>query len=438
MPSAFDAKLFKGRATAPLRGRRLFGVKFAAAGICLLLLGACKAEFSGPYACETNYASCLSPERNLCETEITTDAAHCGVCGNACDVGATCSDSVCSGGAVQLATLQTGLAPSIAVNSTGVYWGSSSESQIMTVALTGGTPTPAATNLTGCGSSGLSFALDDNNLYYWSNSLPCTGGGCTTSGLADSTIPGGVVSSLLSNSQTSNAGCPSAMAIDGSHVYWLESQGSNSMLMSAPRSGGAVSTLTTIVGGGSVGNALVVTRTKALFISSQNGPSQLEGVNLSNPLPAPTPISTQVNGQSYGISVFAANDNYLFVSSSGCPCNNDQGNNNGILPIGRIDRFALDGSGGTNLAQFTGAISSMVVDASFVYWATDTTVWKVPIAGGIAKRVAGNLMDAAIPSLCDGSCYLPMNATISIAVDARNVYIADASPGVGAILRVGK
>lgn len=410
-----------------------------------MALCACKAEFSGPYPCETGYASCVNPGDNQCETDITADAAHCGVCGNACDVGAMCLDSVCSAGAVKLASLQSGTVPSIAVNSMGLYWGSPGDNQITTLALAvaGATPTPAATGVATCG-EGLPFGLDDNNLYYWSNSIPCTGGGCTTSGLADTAIPGGAVSSVVSGAQVANVGCPSAMAIDGSRVYWLSSQSGNTMLMSATRTGGTVSTLSTIVGGGSVGDALVVTRSQALFVSSQNGPAELDSVNLTNPTPAPTIISTQINGQSYGMSIFAANDNYLFLSSSGCPCNNNQSNNNqsnnsGMLPIARIDRFAPDGSGGTNLAQFTGVVNAMTLDASFVYLATDTTVWKVPIAGGVATRIAGNLTDGAIPFQCDGSCSLPSkSAALSIAVDAKNLYIADVSPGVDAIFKVSK
>ncbi len=419
--------------------RQSIYARIAIAAAFALALCTCKGEFSGPYPCETGYASCVNPGDNQCETDITADAAHCGVCGNACDVGAVCLDSVCSGGAVKLASLQNGSVPSIAVNSTGVYWASSGDDQITTVTLTGGALQPAATGVTSCGNSGIPFGLDDNNLYYWSNSLPCTSGGCGTSGLADSTIPGGTVSSVASGAQIANVGCPSAMAIDGSRVYWLGSQGSNTMLMSATRTGGVVSTLSTIFGGGSVGNTLVVTRSEALFVSSQNGPAELDGVNLSNPTPSPTIISTEINGQSYGISIFAANDNYLFLSSSGCPCNNNQSNNGGILPTGRIDRFALDGSGGTHLAQFTGVVNAMTLDASFVYLSTDTTVWKVPIAGGVAKRIAGNLADGATPFQCDGSCYIPNDSSkLSITVDAKNVYIADVSPGVNAILRVSK
>src|ERR1700690_3261909 len=125
-----DAGSLKSKFTDPRRGLRLGCVRVVAPGICLMALCACKAEFSGPYPCETGYASCVNPGDNQCETDITADAAHCGVCGNACDVGAMCLDSVCSAGAVKLADIQNGSVPNIAVNSTGLYWAASGDSQI--------------------------------------------------------------------------------------------------------------------------------------------------------------------------------------------------------------------------------------------------------------------------------------------------------------------
>ncbi len=126
----------------------------------------------------------------------------------------------------------------------------------------------------------------------------------------------------------------------------------------------------------------------------------------------------------------------MFVASGGCCDGNSS--SNGTLPVGSIDRFALDGSGGTNLAQFAGQINSMALDATNVYWATDTTVWKVPIAGGTSERLAGNLTDGTSPYQCTGSCDEQTKPTVSIAVDAQYVYIADGSPSVNAILKVGK
>ena len=415
---------------------RKFSTRLAIAGLSFATLCGCKGEFNGPYPCETGYASCVSPERNFCETDITADAANCGACGNACDVGALCVASNCLAGAQKLANFQNGSMPIIAVNSTALYGASSGQNQIFTMPTTGGTPTIAADNVMGCGNVGLPFALNDNHLYYWSNSFPCATGGCTTAGLVDMPIPVGTASLLVQNSQTLNIGCPSAFALDKSHVYWLGNQSGNTIVMSATLPGGNVSTLTTVLGGGSVGNELVVNRSVLLFATTQNGPAQLQALPLTGSPSAPTAISTQINGQSSGFNSFVANDSYVFVASGGCSCDNNN-NSDGSLPVGRIDRFALDGSGGINLAQFPGIAASMDLDASYIYWSTDSTVYKAPLAGGVAERIAGNLTDGAPPSQCNG-CGTSNVATVSIVADSQYVYIADGSPNVNAILRVRK
>lgn len=405
--------------------------RVAVVGICLVAVYACKGEFAGPYACETGFDSCVNPNLNQCETDITADAAHCGACNNTCEVGARCQHSACLAAATELASIQNASAPIIAVNSGGVYWSSSSQSEIMTVGIGGGTPTVAASNVSICSSTGLAFALNDQHLYYWSNSVPCAGGGCTTSGFVDASIPAGSLTLLMPDS-TADIGCPLAVGIDSTHLYWLASQSSNTLLMSVPLSGGTASTLSTTPGGGSIGNGLAVAHSEVLFIDSQNGPSELQAVPLSGGTPAT--ISTQLNGQSGGLDMFVANDDFVFVAAGGCSCDGSTG----TLPVGSINRFAPDGSGGTSLAQYTGLATSMALDGSYVYWSTDTTVWKVPIMGGAASRVAGNLTNGASPYVCSNNCGDQSSVAVSITVDAKYLYIADGNPSVNTILRVDK
>jgi hypothetical protein len=407
----------------------------AIVALTALVFCGCKSEFTGPYPCETGYDSCVNPERNQCETDLTSEALHCGACGNPCQVGALCVDSTCVGGARKLADISSAPVPKLAVNSTGLYW-SSDQNQIMTLALSGGSPSPMLSNVSGCGNPGVPFALSDNAIYYWSNDVACpSGGGCKTAGLVSSSIPGGAVTLLVENSQSLNIGCPTAFALDNSHVYWMGNQNNNLVVMSSSLTGANVSTLGTLVGAGSVDNNLVVTKSLVLF-SSKNGPMQLQAIPLAGTAKGPTTIPTKINGKDSGFTSFVANESYAFVASGGCPCGDNK--NNSTFPIGTIARFALDGSEGVNFAQFTGVVNSMQLDAGYLYWATDTTVYKMATKGGTPQKLADNLVGAISPNQCNGDCSNSFSSTVAIAVDANSVYIADSSPNVNAILRVGK
>src|SRR5271163_3886610 len=66
-------------------------------------MAGCRAGLDGPYACESGYASCVTP--NACETNVMTDGLHCGSCDQVCGVGATCVEGQCGHLATQVATL---------------------------------------------------------------------------------------------------------------------------------------------------------------------------------------------------------------------------------------------------------------------------------------------------------------------------------------------
>ena len=92
-------------------------------------------------------------------------------------------------------------------------------------------------NVNSCGNSGRPFGLTDNESFLRSNNVPCPSGGCTTSGLVSSSIPESLrsVTLLVENSQSINIGCPMPLLRStATHVYSLENQNSNVMIMSAP------------------------------------------------------------------------------------------------------------------------------------------------------------------------------------------------------------
>src|ERR1022692_747953 len=78
-----------------------------AGGAVALVLG-CRAAFTGPYPCEPDYASCVNPSQNTCETSTATDGLNCGSCGTKCGVGAACLASQCGRSATPLAALSAG------------------------------------------------------------------------------------------------------------------------------------------------------------------------------------------------------------------------------------------------------------------------------------------------------------------------------------------
>jgi hypothetical protein len=222
------------------------------------------------------------------------------------------------------------------------------------------------------------------------------------------------------------------MTFANSSVYWLANQSTGIVLAAAPASGSAIDTIATL-DNTNYGNGMWVDDKRAVFAGANNGPTTLYSVSLSDG--KRTAISTKVGEQDFGVNAFAADKDYVYVGSGGCPCNGLQGNS---LPSGRIVRFAWDGSSSRMLAEFEGSISAIVVDDTSVYWGTDTTVWKVPKAGGTSVRIAGNLTNGQTPYLCTQGCGSQPTSSLALAVDDTSVYIADTAANVMALLRVSK
>ena len=415
---------------------------------CLFALTQCKGEFTGPYPCEAGYDSCINPDKNQCETDTSNDAAYCGTCNNQCPIGDTCVNGECSRKpAAKLTILPDSVAlqsPLAAVAGSNVFWSVNNANSIYRVSNNGGTVNTIAQNVQPCGST-VGFAVDAQSVYYWSNnaSVPCpngSGGTCNASGVVK-TAPDGTTSLIWTQPSQSNGQCPFAFTVANSSVYWLSNQNSGGMdLYSALLSGTSTKTdPIATVDKANWNGGFWVDDQRAAFVASNNSPSMLYQVSLSNG--KQTTVSTTLGNQNFGANSFAADKDYAYVASGGCNCNNDSKVD--TLPSGRIARFAWDGSSSLLLAEFSGAIASMAVDGDSVYWATDTTLWKVPKAGGSAVRLAGNLIwrnqtNGATPYLCSNGCGMQMPNYVAIAVDATSVYIVDTSYNAKVVLKVSK
>ena len=418
----------------------LRGLTIGSALACMFGLVQCKSEFTGPYPCETGYASCVNPENNQCETELQTDATHCGQCSKACAIGAVCVDGHCGQAAVKLTDLSGSSAsePFAQLSGNYVYYSvinAGSSSIYRASKSTGSAIETVASNLQSCGTV-VPFAADANAIYYWTYNYQtsCTGGGsCNAAGIVTTTDT--LATSLnWPAAQDATSQCPFAFAVTSSSVYFLGALNNGLTLDSAPLNGSSINTIATPgVAGWNTGLCGLWTDDKrALFTGSNNGQATLYQVILSSG--KTTEFSSALDNQPYGISAFAADNKYVYVATSGCSCDSYGSD---TLPSGTIKRFNWDGSASAELAHFSGFTSTMTIDGNFVYWATDTTVWKVPKAGGLAIQLASNLTNGATPQLCSG-CSPMTNSYLSIAVDSTSVYVVDTWSGVNALLKVAK
>jgi hypothetical protein len=426
---------------------------------CVLgsLAPACRSAFTGPYDCNPGYASCVSPEQNLCETNTLNDALHCGAlpvgesCADSgsvteCALGASCVDGGCGGGATQLATFTTTSPSNIVVNASGVFW--SDMNNVYWLPASGGAPMTVSTNLFSCGQAA-AFAVDSTSVYYFSSGFNC--GNMSCSGLVQSPlsgVPQGGSPTLLvpAPSGGNNNLCASSIELssDGAELYWLagnQNGGGTSMLTlgKVAVSGGTPSTVGTVASPNGAGpGRLVVTPTAAIFTVEQtNAPQAFEIFPTSGG--SATVLTLPPNYSSF--SQFTADSDSIYTVGSGCPCdNNGSGGNYGGPPTGWVGKIPLDGTAATVLTPFDGEAGDVAVDpgGGYVYWSTDTAAWKVPVTGGSSVAVAGNLTGGVPEMLCSG-CGSGYNAPpIAIGIDTSHVYLADHATNVNALLEVPK
>jgi len=426
----------------------------ALVGATLALAAGCKSGFTGPYMCAEGYASCVNPSsQNTCETDTTTDGLNCGGCGTVCPVGAPCLDSSCGPAAVRIA--QTGSSALVKTNATTVFWSGNNQSNVVYRLPLSAAAGTAGTVLVSDGASlntgRTTFVVDDANVYYFA-AIPGGGSGCPAGqcfDLVQQPLTGGTptvlmawsaLSTLLANAgiQVANGGAnPGAsLAVSGPNVYFLLSLMSNNtasyaigdaMIGGAGQVGQIVGKMTSY--NSPTSTDLVANTTMVAFETWDNGATWLHVFPVGGGSMRTLPLPISFTGP------IAADESYIYAIASGCQCNDNQ-----LAmgpPPGAVTRVPLDGGASKTLARFWGTTGGAAVDSTNVYWSTDTTAWKVPLAGGTPTPVAGNLGNGVAAYQCNGCGGGSQPGPTGIAVAPSAVYVA-ASGTEQAILKVAR
>lgn len=165
---------------------------------------------AGPPTCGAGTAECDGNQADPCETDLLTDAAHCGNCQRSCEGG------LCEGGICKPKTLYAGESQvaAVAVDATHVYWTISTTTGKVKRAIKGGAGTPSEL------ASGLMYpenlAVDGTWVFY--------GGGSANNGyLNRMTKTGGASLALCPKTGTPCAdfGVPESMVMDAGGLYWV-------------------------------------------------------------------------------------------------------------------------------------------------------------------------------------------------------------------------
>jgi hypothetical protein len=441
-----------------------------AVALLALACAACAQAFEGPYPCNTGFASCGGASDDSCETNVNNDALNCGGCARTCPTGAACVEGVCGAAPVMLASLgmnQT-QAATFAVNSSAAFWTGSLQGTvaIVSVPTSGGSPSSFATDgqcLSGQAAT-QAFAVDDDNVYYVSNG---SSGQSNFGGpaLIARPLDGGSPTVLVSGNDGSDVGgpgngtaglqsCP-VLAVAAPDVYGLGStqSGTNmTTLASVPIGGGPVAVIASNASYQT--NALVIAGGNAVLEANNNssggGPNNAGFPYAVVPVGGGSPTTVVASNNEGSPIAFTADTQNIYYVTANCPCDNGNGGSQGSSggspsaapPNGSVVILPLDGTQPTVLAQFAGWPTSIAVDESNVYWATDTALWTVPIAGGSPAQLAGNLSGGMPAVSCSptGNCGSPASPglTTRIAIDSTSVYVADFASSVDALFKVPK
>jgi sugar lactone lactonase YvrE len=231
------------------------------------------------------------------------------------------------------------------------------------------------------------IAVDGTNVY-WTNSGVY---GDSLGAVMKTPIGGGTVTTLASGENY-----PNGIAVDRTNVYWTEWYGHT--VKKLPVGGGRP---TTIVSDAGTAGDIVVDDTSVYWTDAGGGESHQRGRILKAGLSGGTP---KVLASGQNPSAIAVDKTSVYWTN---------------IDDGAVMKVPLRGGTPTTLATVQGRVSGITVDASNVYWPSGFgTVMKVPIAGGAPVRLA-----------------LGQGGAMGIVVDATGLYWANY--GAGTIMKIG-
>jgi hypothetical protein len=286
-------------------------------------------------ACDVGYEPCNGGTACCSCGDTQNDPHNCGYCGHDCQ-GATCSGGTCQ--PVVIATMQAN-AFAIAADDVNVYWtvqGTGGNGAVMQAPIAGGAAVPLA------------------------KPAPAY---------------------------------PSAIAVSGSTVYWVDSQS----VLSIPVGGGAQSTLAP----GQYGSYAIAADVTGIYWTDY--PYMSPGSVFASS-PAGSPPRLLAGGQSQPMAITVHGGKVYFAD--------------------QVDLMVVDAGGGGSAAPFAAGVYpySVAADDHFVYFGAGMNGGEVieePVGGGAQVVLAKNQ-------------YYPD----AIAVDADSVYFATGEGGSGTVMRV--
>jgi hypothetical protein len=411
--------------------RAAIGCAVLAAASAALAAG-CTQSFDGPYPCTVGFASCSTSDQ--CETDVTSDPQNCSMCGTACDQGARCENGSCT---TSPPTLSTGVYPGpIAINSDDVFFWSSANPLIEDVPKAGGSPVTAVAPSEQGGSTDMPFAVDDSAIYYLAQNFTGTGGWYVAASPTNAADAGASPPSVVGTfPATSTVGALSSMVIFQATIFMSWNVNGTFQVGSIPTSGGAVSVIAGF--GNSNGSFAVDANGIYAVVTQPNGPCEIDRAPIAGG--TATTIAANVNGCP---SAIATDGSDVYWATTGSVT---MGNNSANTCVLQVSSVPETGGAVTTLATLVTSEQPVQIaaDPSYVYVATDESLWQFPTSdGGAPLRLAGNLGATTTTNGANGCGNNGgTEPTIALAIDDTSAYVVvPTTPGSssGVLLKIAK